>query len=156
MNSAALKTVLECPVCFQVPGSKIFVCSNSHKICESCYNKITAGAKQCPQGNCPFDEPPRRYRELENIVENADIELSCSNAGAGCKVEKKKGELREHEMKCIFRQVPCPGTAFEKIILFNSIDSHITRHEKTREHASSARGIFFKLRKLSTNITALI
>ena len=30
------------------------------------------------------------------------------------------------------------------------------RHEKTREHASSARGNFFKLRKLFTNITAII
>ena len=30
------------------------------------------------------------------------------------------------------------------------------RHEKTREHASSARGNIFKLRKLYTNITAII
>ena len=30
------------------------------------------------------------------------------------------------------------------------------RHEKTREHASSACGIFFKLRKLFTNITVII
>ena len=30
------------------------------------------------------------------------------------------------------------------------------RHEKTREHASSARGNFFKLRKLYANITAII
>jgi len=127
MNSAALKTVLECPVCFQVPRSKIFVCSNSHKICESCYGKITAGAKQCPQGNCLYDEPPRRSRELEEIVENADLELSCSNASAGCKVDMKKDELRKHEMKCIFRQVPCPYTHCKKLISFNCIDSHISQ-----------------------------
>ena len=31
----------------------------------------------------------------------------------------------------------------------------LTRHEKTREHASSARGKIFKLRKLYTNINGL-
>ena len=125
MNSAVLKPYLECPVCFQVPKSKIFVCRNSHKVCESCYGKITADAKQCPQGNCPYDDPPRRNRELEAIIENADIEISCSNASAGCTVEMKKEELREHEVNCIFKQVHCPGTNCEKLILFSSIDSKL-------------------------------
>ena len=99
MNSALLRPLLECPVCFKIPRNKIFVCSNSHKICDSCYDKITAGAKQCPQGLCSYDDPPRRYMELEAIVENADLELICIRSVSGCTVEMKKEELRKHEKK---------------------------------------------------------
>ena len=38
----------------------------------------------------------------------------------------------------------------------NKYSTASLRHEKTREHASSARGNFFKMRKLFTNITAII
>ena len=145
MISAALKTLLECRVCFQVPRNKILICTNSHKICETCYDKITAGAKQCPQGNCPYDEPPRRNRELEAIVDNIDLELSCSKASAGCTVEMKKEALKKHEIECIYRQVPCPATICQKRILFNSIDSHISEsHKNINKKQSPGRNPRFK------------
>jgi hypothetical protein len=52
MEAGKLRTYLECPVCFLLPGSEIFTCVNSHKICKCCYNKLHGeeGTKQCPQG----------------------------------------------------------------------------------------------------------
>ena len=119
-----------CPVCFQVPRSKILSCTNAHKICESCYDKTVSSARQCPQGNCPYDEPPRRCRELEAIVDNADLELSCSNANVGCTVEMRKEGLRKHEVICTFREVPCPDTTCEEIVVLNNIDSHISENHQ--------------------------
>ena len=42
------------------------------------------------------------------------------------------------------------------IMMVIMITYNTHRHKKTREHASSARGNFFKLRKLFTKITAII
>ena len=95
MNADILKSLVECPVCFQVPRGKILACSNSHKVCETCFDQISTSKKQCPQGNCPYDQPPRRYRELEAIVENANIDFSCSYAKDGCNVEMEKETLKE-------------------------------------------------------------
>ena len=126
MNADALKSVVECPVCFRVPRGKILTCSNSHKICEVCYQKIVASAKQCPQGNCAYDQPPRRCRELETIVENADLVLNCRRESAGCREELRRVDMIKHENICQFREVPCPNSSCEQMIIFRSIDSHIT------------------------------
>ena len=139
MNADILKSLVECPVCYQVPRGKILACSNSHKICEACFNKIIAARKQCPQGNCPYDQPPRRYRELEAIVENANIDFSCSNAEDGCRVEMEKETLKKHEAECSFRKVPCPDTYCEQLILFSSIGDHISSYHLDLYELSSPR-----------------
>ena len=115
MNADILKSLVECPVCFQVPRGKILACSNSHKICEACFKKIVAARKQCPQGNCPYDQPPRRYRELEAIVEKANIDFSCIYAKDGCNVEMEKEALKKHEAECAFK-VPGAAPKWEKHI----------------------------------------
>ena len=132
MNAAVLKTLVECPICFRVPRSKILACNNGHKICESCYDKIVASAKQCPQGNCQYDQTPRRCRELEAIVDNVEFDFSCSNEDAGCRMEMGKEELRKHEFECEFRQVPCPNTTCGKMILLNILTAHIRDSHQIR------------------------
>ena len=41
-----------------------------------------------------------------------------------------KEELGKHEVKCSFREVPCPLTTCEKMILFSSFDTHISKNHK--------------------------
>eukprot|EP00092_Neocalanus_flemingeri_P066548 GFUD01081080.1.p1 GENE.GFUD01081080.1~~GFUD01081080.1.p1 ORF type:complete len:209 (+),score=29.12 GFUD01081080.1:2-628(+) len=130
MDAAALTSFLECPVCFQVPRGKIFLCKNSHKICDACYIKINETVKKCPQGKCQYDQPPQRNRELEAIAESIDLELSCSSAYAGCTVELNKEELINHELSCVFRKVPCPDTSCEQFLLFKDVMSHLSANHK--------------------------
>jgi hypothetical protein len=121
MEAVKLKSYLECPICFLLPRRKIFSCVNSHQLCETCYNKLT-GAKNCPHG-CEFDNPPRRARVSEAMIENSDLDQNCSKQG--CNVEMKKGDIEVHELKCIFRTVPCPVTKCQKEILFKNIEMHL-------------------------------
>eukprot|EP00092_Neocalanus_flemingeri_P038390 GFUD01041796.1.p1 GENE.GFUD01041796.1~~GFUD01041796.1.p1 ORF type:complete len:258 (+),score=54.16 GFUD01041796.1:73-846(+) len=129
MDASKLKTYLKCPVCLDIPRSKIFACSNGHKICESCYDKIRTTANMnamlCPNGRCKYDNPPRRNRDLEYIVENSDVKLSCSRPL--CQVEMAKDNLLKHEVECEFRTVPCPHTTCEKEIVFKQVEDHIKR-----------------------------
>jgi len=128
MNAAKLRSYLECPVCLMLPRIKIFVCTNGHKICESCYNKLKGGeaAKACPQGGCTYDRPPRRARDAEAMIENSNFNHSCRMPG--CLVEVKKDKLCAHEISCIFRKVPCPGC--DKEVQYKALNSHIKKsHE---------------------------
>ena len=97
MNTSGLKSQLECPICFSISKLRIFLCVNGHKICEKCFNSLntlTEGGrvsrkknvpKMCPQSRCDYDDPPRRNRDLEAIIEACDLPLSCSHEG--CNVE---------------------------------------------------------------------
>ena len=78
MDAAKLKNCLECSVFLAVPKEKIFVCSNGHKIYESCHVKIMAISKLCPLGKCRYANPPQRNRDLEMIVDNSDVMFNCS------------------------------------------------------------------------------
>ena len=133
MEAAKLKSYLECPICFLLPGGKIFACINSHQICESCYNKLP-GPKFCPQG-CDYDDPPRRARCFETLIENSDFEQECSKQG--CTVEMKKDCIAAHELKCIFRAVPCPDTTCQKQVMFKNIDLHLNENHKDTTIARS-------------------
>eukprot|EP00092_Neocalanus_flemingeri_P022055 GFUD01023920.1.p1 GENE.GFUD01023920.1~~GFUD01023920.1.p1 ORF type:complete len:257 (-),score=50.41 GFUD01023920.1:184-954(-) len=127
MDASTLKEYLQCPVCWYIPRSKIFVCSNSHKICESCFAKIqttvNTNSKPCPSCRCHYDDPPHRNLDLESIVENSKVELSCRRPR--CQVEMTKDKLLEHEDECEFRMVPCPIPACKKKIFFKQLEAHI-------------------------------
>jgi len=141
MEPSKLKTYLECPVCYLLPKSRVFICTNSHKICESCYIEMAGDVpKHCPQGGCDYDQPPRRGRDYEAMIENSDFELPCSKSG--CNVEMKKGLLAAHEVQCRFRTVPCPDIGCGLEISFQNIDLHIKDNHK------NARTYVCKLSKI--------
>merc|ERR1719186_2106735 len=96
-----------------------------HKICDSCYNKLKAG-KQCPHGSCAYDKPPRRNRDLENIIQKSDFGLKCSNEG--CQVELTREELMKHEKKCEFRKVPCPFIDCSKWVIVRYLGNCSASH----------------------------
>ena len=124
MNIDQLKARLECPICLDIPRSKMFNCVNGHKICEACYGQlhlVARGGKQCPQARCTYDKPPRRLRDLEAVIEISDFNLACR--WPGCNVELSVKDLKQHEAKCDHRQVPCPYTKCCKLVQFRDIDS---------------------------------
>lgn len=132
MDAKKLKSYLECPVCFLVPKGKILACSNGHKICESCHKKLktVTHAKKCPLGGCDYSNPPHRIRDLEAIVENSDVKLSCSQSG--CKEEMTRQDLKNHEARCKYRKVPCPKTNCQEMIRFKDIWSHMNKYHKDK------------------------
>ena len=144
MNAAALQALIECPVCFQVPRNNIFACINSHRICRDCYEKIEAAKKQCPQGNCPYDKPPRRCRDLDAIVENGALNFSCNNVKVGRAVVLDKKQLEMHEKECGYRKVPCPVTRCTTMIILNVIDSHIVEAHKNSHDIESPEFVAYK------------
>jgi len=86
--------------------------------------------KACPQGDCTYDRPPRRARDLEAMIENSHFTLSCCKPE--CLVEMKKGDVDAHETSCIFRKVPCPDMSCQKEVLtYMSLDVHIREKNST-------------------------
>jgi len=130
MDADKLRSYLECPVCLLLPRNKIFFCTNGHKICESCFNKLKGaeGAKICPQGDCNYDRPPRRARDAEAMIKDSNLNLGCSKPG--CLVEMRKDDLDAHETSCIFREVPCPELSCHTTVLFKTLDLHIRENHK--------------------------
>jgi len=57
------------------------------------------------------------------MIEKSDLDQNCSKQG--CDVEMKKDDIADHEMRCIFRTVPCPVTKCQKEILFKNIALHL-------------------------------
>ena len=100
-----LKSRLECPVCVTIPDRfcKILMCPNSHVTCEYCFSKLES--ENCPQCRVPFDRPPRRNLQLEEIIPliNSDI---CRHPG--CSRRLRITSLPKHEEKCRHRLQKCP------------------------------------------------
>merc|ERR1719318_1814922 len=58
----------------------------------------------------------------------------------GCNVEVKKDQVQAHELKCIFRPVPCPVTSCQLKILFKDIFAHVqSRHYLRRANPLAAQ-----------------
>jgi len=132
MDFSLMKSLLECPVCLTIPRDQsIFLCNNSHKICSSCFDLLDMAAT-CPQGKCEYNrENLMRNRDLEKIIAECDIELSCQYWRKGCDVEDKRKILEKHEADCSFRTVPCPFTCGCRV-LFRDLRQHLQdRHRST-------------------------
>jgi len=142
IDKAQLKSLLECPVCLSLPTSKIFACINGHKICETCFEKLGTEAgrgRQCPLSRCCYDKAPRRLRDLEEIIDKSDLAFNCSRPG--CDIELRREDLGNHEIKCEFREVPCPDTMCRRRILFRNIEKCIKENHTNMKKLS--RSIFY-------------
>ena len=56
---------LECPVCYNVANTPIFMCSEQHLICETCRPKVS----HCPECRVKYSGKNRRHRYAEKIEE---------------------------------------------------------------------------------------
>ena len=79
-TKAAIMTLLECPVCFEVPrtgAGPILGCRNGHIICQNCVEKI----EKCP--TCREKEIRCRNIVAERYIETElkDVSFNCKNIG---------------------------------------------------------------------------
>jgi len=100
-DADGLASMLECPICYFCFTEKVFVCSNGHSICSSCYSKLKT--KKCP--SCRFNLNGARNQALEAVL--AHTSLPCRYAEYGCNF-KANGRLQEaHHDHCVYRPVRC-------------------------------------------------
>ena len=128
MNATELKSQLECPICYAVPSCNVLVCINGHRICLKCFSSL--GVKRCPQSRCKFDDPPRRNRDLESIIEAGDWVRACP--WPGCLVECEKNDLMSHVAHCDrhpgrTKDAVCPFTECQKLLAIADLDNHLRR-----------------------------
>jgi E3 ubiquitin-protein ligase SIAH1 len=72
-----IEETLECPVCFQVPGSPpIHQCTNGHIVCKTCKTRLT----DCPTCRQPLGN--LRNLIAEKLIEK--IPSKCPFAEHGC------------------------------------------------------------------------
>ena len=92
---ARVRQALSCPVCYEVQR-RYYLCRNSHALCEECYDNLVHW--RCPIGRCNYDDPPRRARHLEGIIDRLGFEFECENFP--CQFRGTISELEEHEEIC--------------------------------------------------------
>ena len=99
-----LSTVLECPVCLNVPRElPIPACSAGHILCRSCRSSVTS----CPTCRRSMDNSS----EITNSIAAALIDKvphKCKYSEYGCQVQDLLTEVMKHEEKCPDRTVTCP------------------------------------------------
>ena len=66
---------LECPVCLEVVGAPIFMCSELHLICMNCRPKV----KECPECRIAYVGKPKRHRYAEKTAGEL-VRLKCQRA----------------------------------------------------------------------------
>jgi len=126
VNSDRFKSILECPVCLEVPRSKpIFHCtSNGHLICGNCHPKLEECPKcRGPLGNC-------RSLILENMLDVVQLSHVCKFSKEGCEVELVEDLLVDHEKKCQYRLVNCPEADCEAKISLSKVVDHISNDHR--------------------------
>jgi len=122
-----LASILECPVCLEVPkGGPISQCDNGHLLCSSCRKKI----KECPV--CKKKLRINRNLAAEKILES--ICLPCNFSIHGCPSQLEKDEREKHLKVCEFRDVQCPSLLSHcvKIVSLSKLVEHVsTVHQLT-------------------------
>ena len=108
--SSILLSLAECPICCAfAPDRKVFLCQNSHPICEKCLEARRGTGSKCPQGSCAYAEPPMRDRATERLIREVDFDFPCSADPNHCDFEGKRGEMPGHLKECCWRKVECPA-----------------------------------------------
>ena len=105
-----LEQRLECPVCLAVPKeAPVITCKEGHLACSSCFQGwLTGGRRECPY--CRTDPLVGAKSLLADLVIKS-IEHECNLPGwPGCSQKVHYDDLADHQKKCTFRLVKCPGS----------------------------------------------
>ena len=102
-----LEQRLKCPVCLTVPReAPVITCKEGHLACSSCLQGWLAGGRLgCPY--CRADHLVGAKSLLADLVIK-NIEHECNLNGCGQRVPYD--DLADHQKKCQFRLVKCPGS----------------------------------------------
>lgn len=61
---SAKERELECPACLEIPTAPVFMCPDSHLICQNCRPMLS----RCPMCRIPYTGPARRHRFAEQSL----------------------------------------------------------------------------------------
>ena len=135
---------LQCHECKDVPGhsspkKRRYSCmEGSHVLCEDHKAKCPCGALVA-KNPCPT---------IAILLE--DLPLMCQNYKNGCsEIKLRSDELENHQGKCIFRQVFCPGWDCKdlfssKQVMIKDFNDHLTTFHKNNYHVEAGNMVYGK------------
>jgi len=122
-----IKSLFECPICFDFAVPPIYQCQNGHLVCQSCSSKIT----HCPTCRVPISGPSIRNLQLDRLANT--FQFPCKFNFNGCPWKSYWFQKREHEEHCdyISYSCPCPGTACKWTGLLSQVMPHLSENHKS-------------------------
>lgn len=106
----ALRSRLECSVCYNLMLPPIRQCPEGHNFCDRCATRLMTGtapsSRKCPTCRIALSSPVARARNLEEWASEADIEVTCDFAACGMRF--RYSACAEHQRTCLGRTVACP------------------------------------------------
>ena len=119
--------ILECNICKDIPRGQIKQCLNGHIACEKCmHNDNLTSCAMCRE---PLGEKRIRALNLEQLIEAADLDVSCKHLE--CKLSAPKKEITTHEKKCEHRVVPCPDSGCDQEVPLHRLLDHMKSDENS-------------------------
>lgn len=125
--SSEIKSLFECPICFDYATPPIYQCQNGHLVCQGCSRKIT----NCPTCRVPISNPSIRNLQLDRLANT--FQFPCKYNFNGCQWKSYWFQKREHEDNCDFisYSCPCPGTSCKWTGLLNEVMSHLNDQHRS-------------------------
>lgn len=122
-----IKSLFECPICFDYAVPPIYQCQNGHLVCQSCSGKIS----HCPTCRVPITEPSIRNLQLDRLANT--FQFPCKYNFNGCQWKSYWFKKREHEENCdyISYSCPCPGSTCKWTGLLPQVMPHLREHHKS-------------------------
>ena len=96
----ALRSMLQCPVCYCMMAPPITQCQQGHALCASCFE----GVGRCP--TCRVELPARPIRSLALEQLAASVRVTCEHEHCG--TELAYGAYARHAAACDHRPFRCP------------------------------------------------
>lgn len=122
-----IKSLFECPICFDYAMPPIYQCQNGHLVCKGCSTKIT----NCPTCRVPISDPSIRNLQLDRLANT--FQFPCKYNFNGCQWKSFWFKKHEHEECCDFISYtcPCPGTACKWTGLLSQVMPHLSENHKS-------------------------
>jgi len=119
--------LVQCPVCLALPKEErpVPCCPQGHFVCSPCMDKliIRQGKPDCPTCRVPMGQGQSLL--ALTVIKAAQHECRLQ----GCDVMLKFNQIKEHEEKCAWRLVLCPGSGSKcsAMIPFCTVLNHVEK-----------------------------
>jgi len=110
-----LVSLLECPVCLDLPLPPIRTCCQGHIICSLCCPRLMV----CPL--CQQHIGTGRNFFAEDFLNKST--MKCKFSPDGCLTELSGSKIREHMDTCFYRPIKCRQCG--RKVAFSDIDDHL-------------------------------
>lgn len=110
-TQSTLGASLQCPVCYEMFGTRIYQCCQGHSVCERCYGKISN--TQCPQ--CRSNYMGTRNYMLEKMIESLKMLKNGSN-GTATAVKTNDDDKLTNEIAKLVQLIPTADETISPII----------------------------------------